>query len=166
MSGAIDSHQVYKDGEIASKRFSVVIWLAHTEPTAFHYTLYTIQNSLFKIHHSSLRERRLAQHSFDHVRVLDSGEALIETLERESEAFVINAKAMEHGGIKIADVRGVLNDVVAEVIGLAVGRASFNTATGHPHTKAAAVVVPATSEGSLTVGGAAKLATPDNEGIV
>ena len=126
----------------------------------------SIQHSLFSIHHSSLRERRLAQHSFDHMRVLDSGEALIEALERESEAFVINAKAMEHGGIKIADVRGVLNDVVAEVIGLAVGRASFNTATGHAHTKAAAVVVPATSEGSLTVGGTAKFTAPDNEGIV
>ena len=42
------------------------------------------------------------------MRVLDSGEALIEALERESEAFVINAKAMEHGGVEVADVHGVL----------------------------------------------------------
>ena len=49
VSGAIDSHQVYKDGEIASKRFSVVIWLAHTEPTAFQHSLFNIHYSLFTI---------------------------------------------------------------------------------------------------------------------
>jgi hypothetical protein len=80
------------------------------------------------------------------VCVLDSGEALVEALERESEAFVINAKAMEHGGIKITDVRGVLNDVVAEVIGLAVGRPAFDASTRHPHAEAAAVVVTPTTE--------------------
>ena len=50
-----------------------------------------IQHSLFSIHHSSLRLRRLAKHSFDHVGVFDTGEALVEALEGVAEAFVVDA---------------------------------------------------------------------------
>ena len=98
--------------------------------------------------------------------VLDTGETLVEPLEGVSEALVINTQSMEHGRIEVADVHGVFENIVAEVIGLTVGRASFDTATGEPHAEAAAVVIPAASERALAVGSTSKLASPDDEGII
>ena len=62
-----------------------------------------------------------------------------------------------------------LHDVVAVVVGLAVGDAGFDPATGHPDGEAARVVVAPVvfiGELALAVGGASELAAPDDEGLV
>lgn len=91
---------------------------------------------------------------------------MVESLVFEGEAFVIDAKAMERGGSEVTDVHRIFDDVVAEVIGLAMHAATGDAATGHPHAEAAAVVVAPGVELALTVYTAAEFAAPDDEGVV
>ena len=62
-----------------------------------------------------------------------SGEPLIEALEFESELAVIDAKAVQDGGVHVADVDGIFDDVVAVIVGFAVFKAALDTGSGHPH---------------------------------
>ena len=66
------------------------------------------------------------------VRVLDARQPLVEALERVREAPMVDAKAMENGGVQITNVHGVSYDVIREVVGLAVHDASLDAASGHP----------------------------------
>lgn len=63
---------------------------------------------------------------------VDIGEAIVAALGMESQAFVIEAHEMEHGGLDIVNVDGILNDVETELIGSTDGLASFDAASGHP----------------------------------
>ena len=45
---------------------------------------------------------------------------------------MIDAQCMQDGGIEIVNVNRVLRDVVAIVVRLAIGRAAFDPAAGHP----------------------------------
>ena len=54
---------------------------------------------------------------------------------------MVNAKATQDGGIDIIDVDGALDDVVAEVIGLADGNTRLNSAASQPHGETAWVVI-------------------------
>ena len=95
-------------------------------------------------------------------------EALVEALEGEVEVMGVEAKGVEHGGLKVADVDRVLGGGVAEGIGLTVG-AGFDAGTGHPHGEAVGVVVAAEFGGAVAGfvhGGAAKFATPNDEGVI
>jgi hypothetical protein len=56
---------------------------------------------------------------------------------------VIDAQAMEDRGVKVVDVDGVFHYVIAEVVGLAMGKAALDAATGHPNGKAARMVITA-----------------------
>ena len=62
----------------------------------------------------------LRQQFFDHLRRLDACEFLVQTLEAIGESFVVVAEEMKHGRMKIVYGDGVLDDVVGEVIRLAV----------------------------------------------
>src|SRR6185312_2176029 len=53
----------------------------------------------------------------DHGRGNHPGELLIEALEAEGELLVVDAEAVEHRGVQVADVDGVDGDVVAEIVG-------------------------------------------------
>jgi len=97
--------------------------------------------------------------------MLHAGEALVKALETVGEAFVVDAEAVEEGGIEVADVDGLVGDVVAKVVGFAVGGATFYTATGQPHAEAAAMVVAAIAEFALTVGSTAEFTSPDDESV-
>ena len=63
----------------------------------------------------------------------------------------------------------VLDDVVAEVVGLAIDRTALGAAAGHPHGETARVVVATVvllGETALAVDRATELAAPDDEGVL
>ena len=71
--------------------------------------------------------------------------------------------------MEVVDRKRVLDDVVAELVGLAVDLAALGAAAGHPHREAARVVVAAVvllGESALAVDRAAELAAPDDERVV
>ncbi len=90
---------------------------------------------------------------------------MVEALEAEGEAIVIHAEAFEDGGIEVADVNGVFNDVVGVVVGGAVADARFDSATRNPHAETATMVVAACAELPLAINGASKFTAPDNKGV-
>ena len=109
---------------------------------------------------------RSAHHLLDDARLLDAGQPLIEPLVAVGEALVVDAEQVQHRGVEVADVDRVLDDVVAEVVGLAVDRAALRAAAGHPHREAARVVVAAVvrlRQPALAVDRPAELAAPDDE---
>ena len=106
-------------------------------------------------------------------------------LEGVGEFGVVDAQLVEDGGVEVVDVDGFwsfavfvgLNDwvavfvenVVAVVVGFAVGDAGFDAASGHPGCEAARVVVAAVvcvCEFSLGVGSSAEFSAPNDEGVV
>lgn len=81
---------------------------------------------------------------------------------------MFESEKVQDGCVKVADVKGILNDVVREVVGLTVDGSAFGAATGHPHRKATGMVVAAIvgfGESTLRVNSAAEFTTPDNEGV-
>src|SRR3546814_9686895 len=56
--------------------------------------------------------------------------------------FMIQAKLVQHGGLKIVHVYRILRDVVSELIRFSIHNSWLNASPCHPHTKAARVVVP------------------------
>ena len=82
---------------------------------------------------------------------------------------MVEAQELQDRGVEVADVDGVFDDVVGEVVGFAVDRAAFDAAAGHPHGEAAGVMVAAVvffAEAALGVDRAAELAAPDDERVV
>ncbi len=76
---------------------------------------------------------------------------------------------MQNGGVEFVEVYGIAGDVVAEIIGGAVGDAGLDAAAGHPHTEVARVMVAPiifASEFALTINRAAKLAAEHDERVV
>jgi len=57
------------------------------------------------------------------------------------EPLVIDAHQVQDGGIEIVDVHRVLDDVVAELVGLAVDEPRLHAAAREPHAEVAAVVI-------------------------
>ena len=89
---------------------------------------------------------------------VDVGETVLAALEFVGELGVVDPELVEEGGVEVMDVDGFLvvlggvrinrgsvfvDDVVAEVIGLAEGHAGFDAAAGGPEGEAAGVVVAA-----------------------
>ena len=68
---------------------------------------------------------RLRQQLLDHLRRLDAGQPLVEALVPDAEPLVVEAEQVQHRGVEVADVDRVLDDVVGEVVGLAVDRAAL-----------------------------------------
>jgi hypothetical protein len=60
------------------------------------------------------------------------GQSMASALEFVSQTFVIDAQQMQHRGMKIMHVHGVLRDVVTEIVRLAEGKAGPNAAARHP----------------------------------
>ena len=67
---------------------------------------------------------------------------MVAALELKS-AGVVDAQAVQDRGVQVVDVDGVLDDVVAVVVGLAVGDAGLDAAAGQPDREAARMVVAA-----------------------
>ena len=113
---------------------------------------------------------RLAQNFADHTRLFNSGKFLIEALEGEPEAVMVDPKLMQYGSLEIANVDRVLSNIVAKFVSLTVARATPDAAPCHPGSKTAwvmvATVVMTIRHLSLGEGCAAKLAGKHHERIV
>jgi len=90
-------------------------------------------------------------------------------LELVGQFLVIDAKALENGGLQVMHVYGILRDVVAVIVGCAECDAGFDAAARHPNGEAATVMISTVisrREPSLTINSAAEFTTPDHERIV
>ena len=99
----------------------------------------------------------------------DVGQAVVAALELERQPRVVDAQAVQHRRVQVVDVDRVAGDVVAEVVGLAVGHARLDAAAGQPDGEAARMMVAAVVVGgqlALAVDGAAELAAPDDQRVV
>ena len=82
---------------------------------------------------------------------------------------MVVAEEVKHRRVEVVNREGILDDVVAELVGLAVDLTALGAAAGHPHGEAARVVVAAVvllGESALAVDGATEFAAPDDERIV
>lgn len=73
----------------------------------------------------------------------DTGQGLIQPLEREGELVVFHAHEVEDGGLKILSGNRIGDRFIADGIGFAVGIAALDSSTGHPDGVATGVVVAA-----------------------
>src|ERR1700726_790847 len=71
----------------------------------------------------------------------DSGEFLVEPLKLEREFFMVNAEQMKKGGIEIAHVYGITNDVVAKVVRFTIRNSCLHTSSCQPHGEAARMMI-------------------------
>src|SRR5262245_26377185 len=116
--------------------------------------------------YSSLHRTCLSsQQRRDHV-AMHVGQPEVSPLEAVRQPGVIDSQAVQDGGLEVVDVDGVFHDVVAELVGLAVGDPSLDAAAGHPDGETTRVVVAAETllgDLALAVGGTTELAAPDDE---
>ena len=118
------------------------------------------------------RDGELSEDVFDHLRWLHADELLVEALEGEGEFLGVEAEEIEHGGVEVADVDGLVDDLVAHFVGLAVGDAGLHAGTSHPDGEGVGVVIAADESVAASASavflhrGAAEFAAPDDEGVV
>lgn len=74
---------------------------------------------------------------------VDVGQAEVASLVTVGHSFVVDAKLMQNGRVEVVNVDRVLGDIVAEVVGFAVDRATFDACSGHPLCVAPRVVIAA-----------------------
>src|SRR5437660_11157424 len=71
------------------------------------------------------------------------GEAEIPALEAVGQLRVVDPQAVQDGGVQVMHMDGVVDDVVAEVVRLAIDQAPFDASAGHPNGEAARMMVTA-----------------------
>ena len=79
---------------------------------------------------------------------------------------MINAQTVQNCGVQIADMNGIVHNVVAVVIRLTVLNSSLDAAASHPDSEAATVMVTTVffaGQAALSVDGAAELTAPHNQ---
>jgi len=54
---------------------------------------------------------------------------------------MVNSKTVQDGCVEIIDVYGILNNIIGEVVSLAVLKSCLDPASGHPHGKTATMVI-------------------------
>src|SRR5205807_3120847 len=97
------------------------------------------------------------------------GQAEVASLEFVGQAEVINAEAMQDGGLQVVDMHWIFEDVVGIVVRLADAQAALDAAAGHPNGETAGMMVAAIVRGgelALAIHGAAKFAGPHDESVV
>ncbi len=95
---------------------------------------------------------------------LDVGQPHVAAGVAVGQALVIEPEQVEDRGVQVVDVHRVLDGLVAELVGLAVGDPGLHAAAGHPEGESLVVVVAAV--GVLPVRRAAELAAPDHQRVV
>jgi len=97
------------------------------------------------------------------------GQAEVAALEFVGEPRVVDAEAVQRGGLNVVNRYRIADDVVGKVVGLADHVTGLDAAAGEPHGKAARMVVAAVivlGEMALAVDGAPEFAAPDDERVV
>jgi hypothetical protein len=95
---------------------------------------------------------------------VDVGETMVAAAVVVGEALMIEAQAVEKGGVEVVDVDGVFDRLGAMVVGASMRMPSAETASGHPDREPLMIVVAAVV--LAAVGGAAELASPEHHGVV
>src|SRR5262245_33205431 len=96
-------------------------------------------------------------------RRLYPGQPLFKSLKLVGKSFVIDAQTVQDRRIEGVDVNWLVDDVVAEVVGLAVGNSTLDAAASQPHAEIARVMVAAVvslGESPLRINRAAEFAPP------
>ena len=84
------------------------------------------------------------QDSFDNMGgFFDSGQSLIKSLILERQFLVIDSQLVQDRCVQVANVRRILNDVVAVIVGRSVFASGLNSRAGHPKSKTTAVMIAA-----------------------
>ena len=91
--------------------------------------------------HWKFQLSELSQEFLYNFWVLDAGQALIQSLELDREAFVVDAKAVQNCRVDVIDVHRIRDDVVTEVVGFSVHLATFDSAASHPHAEISRMVI-------------------------
>ena len=118
---------------------------------------------------SALRFDESGQQLVNHF-ARDIGEAEVTALMPIGELFVIESEAVEEGGMQVVYVNLIFNDVHAQIVRSACGRAWLDASSREPHRECIGVMV--TSEGALfsrheglSERRASELTAPNNKGI-
>src|SRR5438132_5191530 len=74
---------------------------------------------------------------------------------------VVDAHQMQNGRVQVVDMHAIFDSVPAVVVGVAVGHAALDAATGQPYGEAEGVMLAAV--GAFRRGRAAELTAPDDQ---
>src|SRR5438034_1069358 len=89
-----------------------------------------------KVRETLFLGQALSNQLLDHLRLrVHASQTQVQTLGPEGELFVVDAQQVQHCGVEVAHVNRVFNDVVGEIVGLAVNDAAFGAAASHPHSE-------------------------------
>src|SRR5262245_25571038 len=77
----------------------------------------------------------------------DVGQAEVAALVADGQFLVVDAQQAQHGRVQVVDLDDVLDGVVAQLVGGAVGGPGLDAAAGQPHRKALHVMVAAVALG-------------------
>src|SRR6185436_4277336 len=69
------------------------------------------------------------------------GQPVVSSFEFVSQLRVLDAEQVQHRGVEVMNVNGVLRDVVGKIIRRTISHAAFDAAPGHPDGKAARVMI-------------------------
>ena len=78
----------------------------------------------------------------------------------------VEAELLQDRRMQVFDVEAVFDGVAPQVVGLADAGSSLDSAAGHPHREAISVVITPGALGVFSGGLAAKLASPNDQGLV
>ena len=84
--------------------------------------------------------RPLGQDRLDDLAV-DVGEPVVAALVTICQLLVIDAQLMQDGGLQVVDMDGILGDIDAVIVGLAVAHAATDPSASHPVAEAVGMVV-------------------------
>ena len=105
----------------------------------------------------------------DRVNLFNARQALVKTLVPDGETAVIDTHTVENGGIELVEMHRIFCDIIAEIIGFAVGHSGLDPSPGHPHAEVARVMVSTVAlpgQFSLAVGGTPEFSTEDNKCVL
>src|SRR4051812_22246348 len=85
---------------------------------------------------TSCTTSELRQNSFYDFSLLDPGQLHVQALISVAEPIVVNAELMQDRRLKVTDVNGVFDDVVAELVRFAMNDSAFDPTTCHPEAEA------------------------------
>ena len=103
-----------------------------------------------------------------HDLAMNVSEPKVTAFKAVGELGVIDAKQSHDGGVQIMHMDRVASDAVAVVIGFTMRDARFDTTARHPDGETAPMMIATkirVGESALTVGGATKLAAPNDQGV-
>src|SRR5579864_6423637 len=94
---------------------------------------------------------------------------LIEALKLVGELAVVDSQAMKNGGVEVAHVDRIFDDVVTILVSFAIGNAGADAAPSHPSGETSGMVIAAVvvlRQTALAVDCASKFAPPDHQGVI